>query len=251
MPIQIIPLIGMPIIEPGDDLVKLTLDSLESMEMSPEDKDVYVYSHVIVSRSEGKLVDLNDIEPSKAALNFAEFTGKDPKIVEVVLSESRAIRRMAPGVIIAETKHGFVCANAGIDKSNVPGETIVAPLPDDPDLSAAIIRRKIKELSGCDVGVIICDTHGRAHRDGEINVTIGASGFEVIKDRRGETDLFGYELKVKRTAVADELASAAELVIGQSDEAIPAALIRGYDIEFSDESNAIQLIRPREKDLFI
>ena len=251
MPIQIIPLKGMPIIEPGDDLVALTLDSLESMGLSPEDKDVYVYSHVIVSRSEGKLVDLNDVEPSRTALNFAEFTGKDPKIVEVVLRESRAIRRMAPGVIIAETKHGFVCANAGVDKSNVPGETVVAPLPDDPDKSATTIRRGFKERNGCDVGVIVCDTHGRAHRDGEINVTIGASGFEVIRDRRGEKDLFEYELKVKRTAIADELASAAELVIGQSDEAIPAALIRGYDIEFSEESSAIQLVRPRDKDLFI
>ncbi len=251
MAVQIFPLRGMPIIKPGDDLVKLTLEALESMGMSPEDKDVYVYSHVIVSRSEGKLVDLNDVEPSRAALNFAEFTGKDPKIVEVVLRESRAIRRMSHGVIITETKHGFVCANAGVDKSNVPGETVVAPLPDAPDESAAIIRRKIKERSGCDVGVIVCDTHGRAHRDGEINITIGASGFEVIKDRRGEKDLFGYELKVKRTAVADELASAAELVIGQSDEAIPVALIRGYDIEFSDESRASQLVRPREKDLFI
>ncbi len=251
MPVQIIQLRGMPIIEPGDDLVALTLDSLESMGLSPEDKDVYVYSHVIVSRSEGKLVDLNDVEPSRTAINFGEFTGKDPKIVEVVLRESRAIRRMAPGVIIAETKHGFVCANAGVDKSNVPGETVVAPLPDDPDMSADTIRRGIKDRSGFDVGVIVCDTHGRAHRDGEINVTIGASGFEVIKDRRGEKDLFGYELKVKRTAIADELASAAELVIGQSDEAIPAALIRGYDIEFSEESAANQLIRPRDKDLFI
>ena len=139
MPIQIIPLRGMPIIEPGDDLVALTFNSLESMGLSPEDKDVYVYSHVIVSRSEGKLVDLNDVEPSRTAINFGEFTGKDPKIVEVVLRESRAIRRMAPGVLIVETKHGFVCANAGVDKSNVPGETVVAPLPDDPDISAATI----------------------------------------------------------------------------------------------------------------
>jgi len=251
MPIQIIPLKGMPIIKLGDDLAELTLNSLKSMGLSPEEKDIYVYSHVIVSRSEGKTVDLNDVEPSRTALNFAEFTGKDPKIVEVVLRESRAIRRMAPGVIIAETKHGFVCANAGVDKSNVPGDTIVAPLPDDPDESAASIRKRIKERSGHDVGVIICDTHGRAHRDGEINVTIGASGFEVIRDRRGEKDLFGYELVVKRTAIADELASAAELVIGQSDEAIPAALIRGYDIELSEESTASQLVRPREKDLFI
>lgn len=251
MPVQIIPLKGMPIIKPGDDLAELTIKSLETMGLNPEPKDVYVYSHVIVSRSEGKLVNLDEVEPSNVALNFAEFTGKDPKVVEVVLSESRAIRRMAPGVIISETKHGFVCANAGVDKSNVPGETIVAPLPDNPDKSALGIRMKLKKLSSVDVGVIVCDTHGRAHRDGEINMTIGASGFNVIKDRRGEKDLFGYELVVKRTAIADELASAAELVIGQSDEAVPAALIRGYDIELSEESNAQELVRPREKDLFI
>jgi coenzyme F420-0:L-glutamate ligase/coenzyme F420-1:gamma-L-glutamate ligase len=251
MSVLIIPLKGMPIIQPGDDLAELTLKSLEAMDLKPETKDVYVYSHVIVSRSEGKLVDLDEVEPSKVALNFSEFTGKDPRIVEVVLRESRAIRRMAPGVIIAETKHGFVCANAGVDKSNVPGETIVAPLPDDPDASALRIRMRIQEMINLDVGVIVCDTHGRAHRDGEINVTIGASGFNVIKDRRGEKDLFGYELVVKRTAIADELASAAELVIGQSDEAVPVALIRGYDIELSEESNAQELVRPREKDLFI
>ena len=251
MPVQIILLKDMPIIQPGDDLAELTLKSLDTMGLNPEPKDVYVYSHVIVSRSEGKLVDLDEVKPSKVALNFAEFTGKDPRVVEVVLGESRAIRRMAPGVIIAETKHGFVCANAGVDKSNVPGETIVAPLPEDPDASALAIRRKIKELTDTDVGVIVCDTHGRAHRDGEINVTIGASGFNVIRDRRGEKDLFGYELVVKRTAIADELASAAELVIGQSDEGIPAALIRGYDIEPSEESNAQELVRAREKDLFI
>lgn len=251
MPVSVIPLKGIPIIQPGDDLVGFTLDSLNSMGLSPEDKDIYVYSHVIVSRSEGKLVDLNDVEPSQAAINYAEFTGKDPKIVEVVLRESRAIRRMAPGVIIAETHHGFVCANAGVDKSNVPGETIVAPLPDDPDRSAIDIRLSLKERTGRNVGVIICDTHGRPHRDGEVNVTIGASGFEVIRDRRGEKDLFGYELKVKRTAVADELASAAELVIGQSNEAVPAALIRGYDLELSEDSNASQLVRHRDKDLFI
>ena len=251
MPVQIIPLKNMPIIMPGDDLAEFTLKSLESMGLKPEDKDVYAYSHVIVSRSEGKLVDLDEVEPSPVAVNFADFTGKDPRIVEVVLRESRAISRMAPGVIITETKHGFVCANAGVDKSNVPGETIVAPLPDDPDESAKMIRVKIKKISGVNVGVLVCDTHGRAHRDGEINVTVGASGFNVIRDRRGEKDLFGYELVVKRTAVADELASAAELVIGQSDEAIPAALIRGYNIELSEESNAQELVRPREKDLFI
>ena len=251
MTIQIIPIQGLPIIKKDDDLAELTINALAKIGLKPEEKDVYVYSHVIVSRSEGKEVDLEEVNPSKNALEYAEFTGKDPRLVEVILSESRAIRRIAPGVLITETKHGFVCANAGIDKSNVPGDNIVSPLPDDPDGSAFCIRCRFKELSGVDVGVIVCDTHGRAHRDGEINVTVGASGFKVIRDRRGEFDLFGYELKVKRTTVADELASAAELVIGQSDEGIPAALIRGYNIQFSDTSCAKDIVRVRDKDLFL
>ncbi len=251
MPIQIIPVIGLPIIRQGDDLAELTIQSLDAMGLKPEEKDVYVYSHVIVSRSEGKQVDLDAVNPSQRAIKYAEFTGKDPRLVEVVLNESRGVRRIAPGVIITETKQGFVCANAGVDKSNVPGDNIVAPLPDDSDKTALRIRRRFKELSGVKVGVIVCDTHGRAHRDGEINVTVGASGFEVIRDRRGEFDLFGYELKVKRTAVSDELASAAELVIGQSDEGVPAALIRGYDIILSETSCAANLVRSREKDLFL
>jgi coenzyme F420-0:L-glutamate ligase/coenzyme F420-1:gamma-L-glutamate ligase len=251
VPIQIIPILGLPIIKPGDDLAELTVKSLDACGLRPEAKDVFVYSHVIVSRSEGKQVDLETIEPSLTAIKYAEVTGKDPRLVEVVLNEANAVRRIGPGVIITETKHGFVCANSGVDKSNVPGETIVAPLPDDPDHSALRIRRRLKELAGVNVGVIVCDTHGRAHRDGEINMTVGASGFEVIRDRRGELDLFGYELKVKRTAVSDELAAAAELVIGQSDEGVPAALIRGYDIILSEISCAKDLVRPREKDLFL
>ena len=251
MAIQIIPIQGLPIIKKDDDLAELTIQSLASFGLRPQKKDVYIFSHVIVSRSEGKEVDLEKVKPSKKALEYAEVTGKDPRLVEVILGESRGIRRIAPGVLITETKHGFVCANAGIDKSNVPGDTIVSPLPDNPDLSALRIRRRFRELSGVDVGVIVCDTHGRAHREGEINVTVGASGFEVIRDRRGEFDLFGYELKVKRTSVSDELASAAELVIGQSDEGIPAALIRGYDIQLSDSSCAKDIVRAREKDLFL
>ena len=251
MSIQIIPIQGLPIIRKDDDLAELTINALAEIGLKPKEKDVYIYSHVIVSRSEGKEVDLDTVKPSKKAVEYAEFTGKDQRLVEVILGESRAIRRIAPGVLITETKHGFVCANAGIDKSNVPGDNIVSPLPDDPDGSAFCIRCRFKELSGVDVGVIVCDTHGRAHRDGEINVTVGASGFKVIRDRRGEFDLFGYELKVKRTTVADELASAAELVIGQSDEGIPAALIRGYNIQFSDTSCAKDIVRVRDKDLFL
>ena len=251
MPIQIIPITGLPVIREGDDLAELTLKSLEAMNLSPQEKDMYVFSHVIVSRSEGKQVDLEKVTPSQIAQSYADFTGKDPRLVEVILNESNGLRRISQGSLITETKHGFVCANSGVDKSNVPGDTIVAPLPNEPDESAHRIRLRFKELTGANVGIIVCDTHGRAHRDGEINVTVGASGFEVIRDRRGEYDLFGYELKIKRTAVSDELASAAELVIGQSDEAVPAALIRGYNITLSETSCAKNLIRPREMDLFL
>ncbi|MCW4012432.1 MAG: coenzyme F420-0:L-glutamate ligase [Candidatus Bathyarchaeota archaeon] len=251
MPIQIIPITGLPIIKEGDDLAELTVKSLKEQGLLPIEKDVYVFSHVIASRVEGKQVDLEKVEPSQKAEKYAEITGKDPRLLQVILDESRVVRRIGPGVIITETKHGFVCANAGVDKSNVPGETIVSPLPDDPDITARNIRTRFNELAGVNVGVIICDTHGRAHRDGEINVTVGASGFEVIRDRRGEFDLFGYELKVKRTTVSDELSSAAELVIGQSDEGVPAALIRGYDIVLSESGSAQDIVRGREKDLFL
>ena len=238
-------------IKMGDDLALLIHESMANCGAPLCSGDVLVLSHVIVSKAEGNLVDLREVEPSAPAYNFAAYTGKDPRLVEVILRESRAVRRMGPGVLVTETRQGFVCANSGVDKSNVPGEEVVAPLPEDPDWSAKIVRDRIRELSGLDVAVIVCDTHGRAHRDGEVNVAVGSSGMRVIRDRRCEKDLFGYELKVKRTAVADELSAAAELVIGQADEGIPAAVIRGYRYEKSEESKAIELIRPRNLDLFI
>jgi coenzyme F420-0:L-glutamate ligase/coenzyme F420-1:gamma-L-glutamate ligase len=171
-------------------------------------------------------------------------------MVEVVLREAKSIRRMNKGKIITETRHGFVCANSGVDKSNVPGERTVALLPVDPDSSAENIRREIKKLAGCEIAVIISDTHGRPLRQGEINVAIGLSGVQPIRNRRGEQDLFGYTLKVKQTAIADELSSAAELVIGQADEAIPVAIIRGYNYPASETAQAIELVRPKDQDLF-
>jgi len=251
MRVEVIGVTGLPIIREGDDLASMIIDAARAQGTELMDGDIVVLSHVIVSRAEGRTIDLKDVEPSPIAERFAEFTMKDPRLVEVVLGDSRAVRRMAPGVLITETRQGFVCANAGVDKSNVPGEDVVALLPEDPDSSAEVFRRRVLELSGRRIAVIVCDTHGRGHRDGEVNVTVGASGLSVIRDRRGEFDLFGYELKVKRTAVADELASAAELVIGQADEGIPVAIIRGYDYESSEESTARELVRPREKDLFI
>lgn len=251
MRIEVIGIKGLPIIGEGDDLAQLIVDAVKRQGVPLVDGDIVALSHVIVSRAEGNTVDLGTVEPSEIARRFAEFTGKDPRLVEVILRDSRAVRRMAPGILITETKQGFVCANAGVDKSNVPGEEVVALLPEDPDSSARRFRERVRELTGREVAAIVCDTHGRGHRDGEVNVAVGASGFNVIRDRRGEHDLFGYELKIKRTAVADELAAAAELVIGQADEGIPAAIVRGYCYEPSEESSARELVRPREKDLFI
>ena len=145
----------------------------------------------------------------------------------------------------------MICANSGIDRSNVPGNSNVALLPENADRSAQMIRQKIHELTQKDVAVIVSDTHGRPLRQGEINIALGVSGFEPLRDRRGEKDLFGYKIKVKKTAIADELASAAELVIGQTNEGIPVAIIRGYPFQKSEKANATKLIRPREKDLFI
>lgn len=249
--IQIIGVSGLPLIEPGDDLGKLIVEASARQGTPIENSDVIVISHIVVSKAEGRTVDLSAIKPSTAAERFGLYTGKDPRLVEVILGDSRAIRRMAPGVLIVETRQGFVCANAGVDKSNVPGEETVAMLPEDPDESAKRIRRGIAKAVGRDVAVIISDTHGRAHRDGEVNVAVGSSGLNVIRDRRGERDLFGYELRIKRTAIADELSSAAELVIGQADEGVPVAILRGYNYQRSETSNARELVRPREMDLFI
>ena len=248
---QIIGIEGLPIIKTGDNLAELVCKAAEKQGAPVRDGDILVVTHVIVSRAEGKIVNLDDVVPSEFAKSIAAQYDKDPAMVEVVLRESKSIKRMGDGKLITETKHGFVCANSGVDKSNVPGERIVALLPDDPDASAEKIRQEIKRLTGCDVAVIISDTHGRPLREGEINVAIGVAGIKPIKDRRGEKDLFGYVLRVKQTAVADELSSAAELVIGQADEAVPVAIIRGYKYPKSENAKATELIRPPEKDLFL
>ncbi|MEM2272859.1 MAG: coenzyme F420-0:L-glutamate ligase [Candidatus Bathyarchaeia archaeon] len=249
--IRIIPVTGMPIIKEGDDLGLLICEAAAKQGTPIEDGDIVVITHVVVSRAEGSVVNLDNILPSEFAKTIAERFDKDPALVEVILRESNSIVRMGDGHIIAETKHGFICANAGVDKSNVPGERNVALLPRNPDLSAQRIRQRIREVTGKDVAVIISDTHGRPLREGEINVAIGVAGIKPIRDRRGERDLFGYTLRVKRTAIADELSSAAELVIGQADEGIPVAIIRGYQYERSEDATARDLIMPREKSLFI
>jgi len=249
--IQIIPIKGIPIIKEGDDLGEIIVKAAEAQGTPIKDGDIIVVTHVVVSRAEGRTVNLDEIEPSEFALNLGKEFGKDPSLIEVVLREAKSIVRMGRGHIIAETKHGFICANAGVDRSNVPGNRVVALLPEDPDESARNIRERIKSLTGKEVAVIISDTHGRALRDGEINVAIGVSGINPIRDRRGETDLFGYTLHIKRTAVADELSSAAELVIGQADEGVPVAIVRGYRYERSEEATAQSLVMPRDRALFL
>ena len=242
---------GLPIIKPGDNLGALICEAAKRTGRPVMDGDVIVVTHVVVSVAENQLVNLDEIVPSEFAKNLASRLGKEPALVEVVLRESRGIRRTGDSVLITETHHGFVCANSGVDKSNIAGERTVAPLPVNPDASASRIREQIRKTSGQDVAVIVSDTHGRPLRMGEINVAIGVAGLRPIRDRRGERDLFGYVLRVKQTAVADELASAAELVIGQADEGVPVAIVRGYKFLKSSDAKATELIRPREKDLFI
>ncbi len=249
--VEVIPVTGLPIIKEGDDLACLICDASEKQGTPIQNGDVIVATHVIVSRAEGTIVDLETIEPSEFAKNIAKTADKDPRLVEVVLRASKSIVRMRKGKLITETRQGIVCANSGIDKSNVPGDNIVALLPEDSDKSAHRIRKRVQELINKDVAVIVSDTHGRPLRHGEINIALGTSGFTPLRDRRGENDLFGYKIRIKRTAIADELASAAELVIGQTDEGIPAAIIRGYNYPKSETATATKMARDPEDDLFI
>lgn len=237
-------------IQKGDKIAELICEAAKRQNTPVQKGDVIVVTHVAVSKAEGNIVDLDEVVPSEKAKDIAQKVGKEPAMVEVILRETKEIVRMGPNSLITETKHGIVCANAGVDRSNVEGERKVALLPKNPDTSAQNMRQEIKKLTGCDVAVIISDTHGRPLRMGEINVAIGIAGLKPIRDRRGEKDLFDYVLKVKQTNIADELASAAELVIGQAKEGIPAAIIRGYNYQPAENASAAELARPKEKDLF-
>lgn len=247
---QILPITGLPLIQPGDNLGKMIAKAAEKQGTPIQPHDVIVVTHVVVSKAEGNIINLDEVRPSQRALELAKQTNKDPALVEVILRETKDIVRVGQNSIITESHGGCVCANAGVDKSNVLGERNVVPLPKDPNGSAAQIRQEIMRYAGVsEVAVIVSDTHGRPFRNGEINIAIGYAGFKPIRDRRGEKDLFGYILRVKQTAIADELASAAELVMGQADEGIPAAIVRGYDYVV-DEAQTTPLIRPKERDLF-
>jgi len=249
--VEVFPVIGLPVIKEGDDLALLIGPAAEKQGTPIQNGDIIVVTHVVVSRAEGNVVNLETVTPSQFAKTIAKTTRKDPRLVEVILRESKSIIRMSNGKLITETKQGIVCANSGIDQSNVPENSVVALLPEDADKSARTIRQKVLKMSGKDVAVIVSDTHGRPLRQGEINIALGTSGFEPLRDRRGEKDLFGCTIRIKRTAIADELASAAELVIGQTNEGIPVAIIRGYHYPKSETASATKMIRPPKEDLFI
>jgi coenzyme F420-0:L-glutamate ligase/coenzyme F420-1:gamma-L-glutamate ligase len=242
--VSIIPIAGLPEVRPGDDLGRQVYEAAPTL----EEGDIVVVTQRVVSKAEGRLVDLASVDPSPLALNFAERWEKDPRLVELVLRESKRIVRMERGIIISETEHGLVCANAGIDASNVVGESVVCLLPEDPDASAARLRDRLRELAGANVAVIITDTFGRPWRVGQTNVAIGVAGMSPLVDYVGTRDTQGRELRVTLIASADEIAGAAELVMGKVEN-VPAAIVRGYRYQAREGSGA-ELIREAEKDLF-
>ncbi len=248
--VKVIAVENLPLIKKGDNIGQLIVEAAKKQKTPLQQKDIIVVTHVAVSKAEGNVINLDEITPSKKAKEIAQQTNKDPALVEVILRETKDIVRISQNSIITETKSGVICANAGVDKSNVSGDRNVVPLPKNPNVSAQNIRQEIKRLTGADVAVIVSDTHGRPLRMGEINVAVGVAGIKPIRDRRGEKDLFGYVLRIKQTAIADELSSAAELVIGQANEGIPAAIIRGYNYRTTEDVSATELTRPKEKDLF-
>ena len=246
--LSVIPVHGLPEIHPGDDLVGLLVTALERVGDSVREADVLAFAQKVVSKSEGRIVHLRDVVPSERATAMAAEAGKDPRQIEVVLRETKKIVRWERGVLISETHHGFVCANAGVDRSNAGAPDTVILLPLDPDASATRIRDEIARRIGVAVGVIITDTFGRAWREGHTNVAIGIAGLPALKRYVGQRDPEGYELRVTEIAVADEAAAAAELVMGKLDRC-PIAIVRGLTFEDSDET-AREYVRPAERDMF-
>jgi coenzyme F420-0:L-glutamate ligase / coenzyme F420-1:gamma-L-glutamate ligase len=246
--ISIIPIPGIPTIIPGDNLAAILLKAIDQAQISLQNGDILVLCQKIVSKAEGAVVDLKTVEPSPFAQQIAAQWDKDPRAVEVVLRESSRIVRMKNGVVITETKHGWVCANSGMDESNSLGDDIAILLPKDIDGSARALRIAIQEQRKVTLGVIITDTFGRPWRDGLVEFALGVSGLEPLLDLRGATDLRGRELHHTVVAVADELAAAAGLLM-EKGAGVPAVLIRGYHF-VPAEGDSKKLIRPAEADLF-
>jgi coenzyme F420-0:L-glutamate ligase/coenzyme F420-1:gamma-L-glutamate ligase len=250
--VTLIPLSGIKLVEPGDDLGAIAANAFAANGLVPGNGDVLVVAQKIVSKSEGRYVDVATIEPSPRAIALAAAVDKDPRFVEVVLSESKRVVRHRPGLLIVEHRLGFVMANAGIDHSNVSaevGDERVLLLPEDPDGSARALREHLVRVFAQEIAVIISDSFGRAWRKGTVGVALGAAGLPALIDMRGRPDLFGRALQVTETGFADEIAAAAGLLMGQADEAVPMVLVRGLSWS-APEVTAATLVRPAEHDLF-
>lgn len=254
MSLILTPLQGFPLIKSGDDLFGLTVQALSASGLTLLDGDILVFAQKIVSKAEGRWVNLATVTPSPRALELAQQIEKDPRLVELILKESRAVLRTRRGTIVVEHRLGFVCANAGIDHSNVAGvgtqgEEWVLLLPEDPDASARRLQGGLQTHFGVSIGVMIIDSHGRAWRLGTVGVAIGLAGLPGLVDLRGKADLFGYRLRITQVGVADELAAAASLVMGQAAEGTPVVHVRGFPYPLR-EASLVELLRPPDQDLF-
>jgi coenzyme F420-0:L-glutamate ligase/coenzyme F420-1:gamma-L-glutamate ligase len=247
--LTITPLKSIPLIRQGDDLADVLVNALTDTALQLQDGDILVLAQKIVSKSEGRMVDLTTISPSEKAQELARQSEKDPGVAELILQESNEILRTRPGAIIVEHKLGFVCANAGIDQSNVGKDDSVLLLPENPDRSAEELRQTIENTTGVNIGVLIIDSHGRAWREGTVGTTIGVAGAPGLIDMRGDPDLFGRTLQITQVGAADELAAAASLMMGQAAEGTPAVHVRGFPYPLRD-GNLSELLRPKEQDLF-
>ena len=254
MPLTLTPLLNIPIIRHGDNLADILVSSLAATRLAIQDSDILVLAQKIVSKAEGRMVNLATVTPSAHAVELARQSEKDPRVVELMLRESNEVLRVRVGTIVVEHRLGFICANAGIDHSNVAGagdslEEWVLLLPTEPDHSSRVIREGIESKTGKRIGVMIIDSHGRAWRNGTVGICIGLSGIPTLVDERGWKDLFGYILRSTVVGVADELAAAASLVMGQAAEGTPAIHVRGFPYPLG-EGSLQELLRPKEQDLF-
>ena len=254
MSLTLTPLQHIPLIRQGNDLADIVVKGLQENKIVLENDDILVFAQKIISKAEGRAVNLAMITPSSQALELGRQTDKDPRVVELILQESNVVLRSRVGAVIVEHKLGFVCANAGIDHSNVAGagnaaEEWVLLLPSNPDRSARQLRDAVQVKTGKRIGVLIIDSHGRAWRNGTVGAAIGIAGLPGLQDLRGKPDLFGYALQVTQVGVADELAAAASLVMGQAAEMTPVVHVRGFPYALR-EGEVKELIRPKEQDLF-
>jgi len=265
MSLALTPLTGIPLIRHGDNLADIVVNALSENQISLEDNDIFVFAQKIISKAEGRTINLTTVTPSQRAIELAGQTEKDARVVELILRESNEVLRTRVGAIIVEHKLGFVCANAGIDHSNVgssndfsrsispmenptTGEYVLL-LPENPDRSAEKMRDEVKSKTGKNIGILIIDSHGRAWRNGTVGVAIGIAGLPGLEDLRGRPDLFGYKLQITQVGVADELAAAASLMMGQAAEGTPVVHVRGFPYPLR-ESTLNELIRLKDQDLF-